>query len=1095
MARLAISVVGAAAGFAIGGPLGAQIGWMAGSIVGNLVLGADGPQAEGPRISDLMVQSSAEGVGIPIVFGRARLAGNIIWAQPIKETRHEEEVGGKGMGGGGTQISYTYSVSFAVGLCEGVITGVRKIWADSKLIFDVSGGATADTLNVSYERAKVVRVYSGGETQTADPTIQSFEGAANTPPYRGLAYLVFEDLELADFANHVPNITVEVISAGSETFAAVTDLPGATTTIGIPDAVVHPPTGRLWVKDTSTNVLVYDSNLALLKTIALSGADPGGSVPTYVPSTGEIWVPYNIPNTDPGPAPFKWTAIAIFKADSMTLKTSFNAANVTNGPALYNPVRHEVIVFEGFHGSRPANIYNASTYGEIQNYQTGTQLVAGGQIFRAIFIPNYELIAAVGFTDFLEIWTADSYSLLGRFVAAEFDNLENFIAYDSRRGVVYYASSSSAILYKYNCATNVFSQAVTLAFAPANGIAYSEGRDQLIVHYGAAGSFGTDFIDPDLFAVVDTRTGTTNLQFIQLVNDALMIAGTGERIPIRRTITSTTVLLSSVVSTLCTKSGLTVGDLDVTALTDAVDGYVIPRPMVARAAIEQLRQAYFFDGTETDNKIKFVKRGGASAATLIMDDLAAHEFGQQMPDPLRIARAQEMELPVEVHIGYIDRDNDYLPGNQEFRRLTTSSKNQIHIDLPIALSSDKASQIADVLTRNAWIERHRFQFSLMRKFARLDPTDTITIPTPNGGQALVRLTRTDHGASGLIECDALADDTILYSSAAVGNDAGVNEPQVLNIPTPTTLALLDAPLVREADNEAGFYVAASGYTSAWRGCTIYKSVDQGATWDATLSILSASTMGWCTTKLENFTGNIWDHGELTVSLVTPGGALSSATELAVYAGANAALVGEHGRWELIQFMTATLNGDGTYTIRNMLRGRQGSDHANNQHVIGDRFILLTSATTRRFLAQNSEIGLARKYRGVSIGRSLEQTEIQDFTNSAVGLECYSPVQLGGGRNAVGDIIIIWERRTRLDGAWRDDVDVGIGEASESYEVEILTTDFATLKRTFTGLTSKTVTYTTAQQVTDFGSNQASIGVRAYQISAVVARGYQAQATV
>lgn len=64
-------------------------------------------------------------------------------------------MGGKGMGGGGTQVSYTYSASFAIGLCEGPIIGVRDIWADSKLIYDVSGTATVGTLQVSQRAAAI----------------------------------------------------------------------------------------------------------------------------------------------------------------------------------------------------------------------------------------------------------------------------------------------------------------------------------------------------------------------------------------------------------------------------------------------------------------------------------------------------------------------------------------------------------------------------------------------------------------------------------------------------------------------------------------------------------------------------------------------------------------------------------------------------------------------------------------------------------------------------------------------------------------------------------------------------------------------------
>jgi len=52
----------------------------------------------------------------------------------------------------------------------------------------------------------------------------------------------------------------------------------------------------------------------------------------------------------------------------------------------------------------------------------------------------------------------------------------------------------------------------------------------------------------------------------------------------------------------------------------------------------------------------------------------------------------------------------------------------------------------------------------------------------------------------------------------------------------------------------------------------------------------------------------------------------------------------------------------------------------------------------------------------------------------------------------------------------------------------------TVKRTLT-TTSPTVTYSAAQQVTDFGAAQSSVTVRVYQLSAVVGRGYPAVASI
>jgi hypothetical protein len=53
----------------------------------------------------------------------------------------------------------------------------------------------------------------------------------------------------------------------------------------------------------------------------------------------------------------------------------------------------------------------------------------------------------------------------------------------------------------------------------------------------------------------------------------------------------------------------------------------------------------------------------------------------------------------------------------------------------------------------------------------------------------------------------------------------------------------------------------------------------------------------------------------------------------------------------------------------------------------------------------------------------------------------------------------------------------------------------TLKRTIIGLPSPTTIYTSASQVTDFGSAQSSLLVNQYQLSAAVGRGYAGIATI
>lgn len=186
MAQVILSNVGQQ----IGGPIGQFIGSTIGKAIDNRVIASLSPaRQKGPRLEGLSLQSSADGAPMGCVFGRARVVGQVIWAARFLETKHKRS-GGKG---GQKTVEYEYSLSFAVGLGEGPIDGVGRVWAD---------GQPLDLTGVT------MRVHRGTETQTPDPLIEAVEGAASA--FRGTAYVVFEDLPLGAFGNRAPQLAFEV---------------------------------------------------------------------------------------------------------------------------------------------------------------------------------------------------------------------------------------------------------------------------------------------------------------------------------------------------------------------------------------------------------------------------------------------------------------------------------------------------------------------------------------------------------------------------------------------------------------------------------------------------------------------------------------------------------------------------------------------------------------------------------------------------------------------------------------------------------------------------------------------------------------------
>lgn len=191
MATLVLTTVGSA----IGGPIGGAIG----AIVGQQIDGrlfAPKPR-QGPRLGELAVQTSSYGSQIPKLFGTMRVAGTVIWATDLKEERSKSG-GGKGQP---KTVNYSYSANFAVALSGRPILAVRRIWADGKLL----RGAAGD-----FKTATGYRLHLGGEDQAVDPLIAAAEGAGGAPAYRGVAYAVFEDFQLADYGNRIPSLTFEV---------------------------------------------------------------------------------------------------------------------------------------------------------------------------------------------------------------------------------------------------------------------------------------------------------------------------------------------------------------------------------------------------------------------------------------------------------------------------------------------------------------------------------------------------------------------------------------------------------------------------------------------------------------------------------------------------------------------------------------------------------------------------------------------------------------------------------------------------------------------------------------------------------------------
>lgn len=296
-------------------------------------------------------------------------------------------------------------------------------------------------------------------------------------------------------------------------------------------------------------------------------------------------------------------------------------------------------------------------------------------------------------------------------------------------------------------------------------------------------------------------------------------------------------------------------------------------------------------------------------------------------------------------------------------------------------------------------------------------------------------------------------------------------------------------MLRDLDNDPGYYAAVSSTDPKWKGATLFVSTDGGTTYASVGSSTVNATAGVTSDALGACSNMGIPDERRTVNVVLHHGTLSSVSFDAFLSGSQAALIGD----EIVYFRNAVLELNGSYTLSGFMRGRRGSGYAAGSHYVGDRFILLTANALRRVPDTTSNIGVSRHYKAVTYGATVVGSTAYTFTNRAAGLRPYAPAHLGGGLEADGSFTLKWVRRSRVSGEWRDSVDVPLSEESEHYAVEIFSSDFSVQKRTIDCF-AQSCSYSAAQQVEDFGSTQSTIYFRVYQLSAVVGRGYGSQGT-
>ena len=1069
MAALVLGVVG---GYFFG-----PLGFLGGELIGNLLF----PQKqEGPRLKDLHLQSSEYGQPIPIAYGLIRIAGQVIWQTDLQEHKHTS--GGKG---GPEVTTYTYSASFAVGICEGVMAGgIRRIWADGTLIYDINGGTDGSGAPTDLP----CTVHLGDEDQVADPTMEAELGVGNVPGFRGLAYVVFAEWDLSNYGNRIPNLNFEVcMKAGAET---------PITIIYKNNNEPHTDYGQeRWAFRGPAGDGAIGSAFPVITHWALDGSD----IRVRVMNSADLFTYSNSPTYTAQPG----IGIIDPVADAFP-----DMSTVPGGGQHWDPCGY----FKYQDGSTtPVWRYYGTGAGEAvssSTYAVGATLVGWSSGHPTTSL-NFAYAAGVTVGEFVRavVLTQDGTAC---FVMTHPSNPSGisqkwYMIEDTGGGTLGVTASGTVTGNFPSCScranNNVNPQGLALfeddrvhcwVFDPTDdgtggGKAYiwKMTGSVLAQDVSAGRCLG---LDPGYARTgIPNQAGPIWTASIYIPATGFMGAVWGTSVVLFGRLSGTAPThLYEIVGDQSDRAGLDVSEYDVTDLTPEVRGYVFGKQADCRAAIQPLMQGFFFDATERAGVVTFVRRGKPSTLTIPTDDLAARTDGSEPPANIEIKRTQEVDLPALLNVTYFDPDFDYQQGSQQARRQVTQSQSRSDIELPIVFTASEARAVAWILLLSSWLERESFTVRLPRKYLDSEPTDVVT-----AGLYMMRFGRKTDGGNGIVQFEGVRTSEAVYVAAptAVGGSGG--GPSTPPISQGTQLFLLAIPLISDGDDGTAFYAAMAGAVDdTWRGASLYRSADNGATWAQVASLGIPSTIGTAGTALPDFGGgNVFDEAsEATITIGPGGGELASSDRAGLMQGANKALLGK----EIIQFRSAVLTAPGVYKLSGFLRGRRGTDRFIGEHVDGETFILLSTVTP--VLDPVSYRGQALQYKAVTFGSNLSAAPTYTFTDTGSTLQPYSPVHLAGGINHSNDIIINWTRRTRIGGQWVNFSDVPLSEASEEYVLQVWDATYTVCARVVTGLTSPTFTYTAAMQTTDFGADQQVVYVTVAQIGSYGA-GVQAAAAI
>jgi hypothetical protein len=253
-------------------------------------------------------------------------------------------------------------------------------------------------------------------------------------------------------------------------------------------------------------------------------------------------------------------------------------------------------------------------------------------------------------------------------------------------------------------------------------------------------------------------------------------------------------------------------DVDTSAVTGDVTGYVQAEQASARDVLEPLMQALSIDAVEDGGTLCFRSRLKLAARASVIDVLA--EDGEAAP--YEETRGHGSDFAGEALIDFFDATADYDRATARSRRAGVVSERVLRLSPPAVLHESMAAGAVEDALKDHQAARRQVRFSLSPSALALEPGDVVEIENGPAGQFIVE--RIEDGKMRRVEARAFQPSG---NGGVAASDASLRPSRSASDGFSPVVLLMDLP--QYDGGEAASFARAAVFSRPWRSVMLSSS--------------------------------------------------------------------------------------------------------------------------------------------------------------------------------------------------------------------------------------------------------------------------------